>query len=92
MAGGDSAKQGIDDLVKAISASIQARASTEQAINDQALAYLKATTQAVTDLVKSNAFSPEIAKETLKVQKAVIDSTLKAIDALTPSTLGGKGK
>lgn len=89
MADDDSAKNGLDELVKAITGSITAVAQTEQAISEQTQQYLKATTLAVTDLVKANAFSPEIAQENLKLQKAMIDSTIKAINALTPPTMPG---
>lgn len=84
----NSEKDGLDALVKSIVDSIQLVGATEQAIHEQTQSALKATTQAVTDLVKNNAYSPELAKENLNLQKAVIDQTIKTINALPTALMG----
>jgi len=88
MADGGSAKEGLDELVKSIIGSIQSTATTEQAIHQQTQTALQATTQAVTDLVKNNAYSPELAQENLKMQKAMIERTIEVINNL-PLTMHG---
>jgi hypothetical protein len=85
------AKEGLDELVKAIIGSIQSVSATEQAVHTQTQTVLQATTQAVTQLVKSNAYAPELAEENLKMQKAMIEKTIAVINAL-PTTIPGSGK
>lgn len=82
MADANSAKEGLDELVKSIIGSIRSISATEQAVHNQTLVALEAATQTITDLVKNNAYSPELAQETLKMQKAMIDRTIEAIKAL----------
>lgn len=82
MADSGGAKNGLDELVKSIVGSIQSVGATEQAIHQQTQTALQATTQAVADLVKNNAYSPKMATESLKMQKAMIDQTIEIINAL----------
>jgi hypothetical protein len=82
MTDSSSAKEGLDELVKGIIGSIQSVSATEQAVHKQTLGALEASTQVITELVKNNAYSPELAQETLKMQKAMIDRTIEAIKTL----------
>lgn len=86
--GGETAKAGLDALVKSIVGSIETTGATEAAIHTQIQTTLGATTKAVEDLVKTNAYSPELAQENLKMQKAVIDSTITAIENLNAGANG----
>lgn len=95
MADSGGAKEGLDELVKGIIGSIQSVGATEQAIHKQTESALQATTTAITDLVKNNAYSPELAQENLKMQKAMIERTIDIINALPmtmPPSASGKGK
>ena len=90
MADSSSAKDGLDALVKSITDSIQSVGATEQAVHQQTQTVLQATTQAVTDLVKNNAYSPALAEENLKMHKAVIERTIDIINGL-PLTMQKPG-
>ena len=79
----DTAKAGMDALVASLVDSLKAQSATEQAIHNQLQSVMGATTQTVTDLVKTNVLSPDLAQENLKMQKAVINSTLSAIETLS---------
>jgi len=82
MADTGDAKKALEALVQSISDSIQSTATTELDIHKQTQTALTATTQAVTDLVKNNAYSPELAQENLKMHKAMIDHTVDVIKNL----------
>jgi len=91
MADSSSAQDSLDALVKSITDSIQSVSATEQAISQQTESVLKATTDAVTELVKNNAYSAELAQENLKMQKAMIERTIDAINSLPLSAGGTSG-
>lgn len=82
MADTGDAKKALEALVQSISDSIQSAATTELDIHKQTQTVLTATTQAVTDLVKNNAYSPALAQENLKMHKAMIDHTVDVIKNL----------
>jgi hypothetical protein len=92
MAESGNAKDGLDALVKSIIGSIQSVGATEQAIHQQTQTVLQATTQAVTDLVKNNTYSPELATESLKMQKAMINQTIEIINGLPTDLMGAPSK
>jgi hypothetical protein len=92
MADSGGAKDGLDELVKSIIGSIQSVGATEQAIHQQTQTVLQATTQAVTDLVKNNAYSPELATENLNLQKAMINQTIEIINGLPTNLMDAPSK
>jgi len=77
-------KTGMDDLVNSIVGSIQMTSAIEQAVQKQIQSALDAAGLATSNLIKNNVPSPELAQENLKLQKAVIDKTIAAIQALGP--------
>lgn len=89
MADGDEAKAGLEALAKSITTSIEGVSATEQAIQQQIQSFIAASTKTLSDLVANNIYSPELAQETLKIQQAVTEQTLKAIQALTPPKVPG---
>jgi len=82
--GGD-AKSGLDDLVKSVVGSIQMTSAIEQAVQKQLEGALTAASTVTSDLITNNVMSPELAQENLKMQKAVIEQTIAAIQALGPN-------
>lgn len=80
----DTAKAGLEALVKSIVGSIETTSATEQAIHQQTQTVMGATTRAITELVKNNSYSPDLAQENLKLQKAMIERTIDAINAIAP--------
>lgn len=84
-----SAKSGLDDLVKSIVGSIQMTSAIEQAVQKQLEGALTAASSVTADLIKTNVTSPDLASENLKLQKAVIDKTIAAINALGPKDGSG---
>lgn len=87
----ESAKAAMDDLVNSIVGSIQMTSAIQQAVQKQLEGALDAAATVTADLVKSNVSSPELAQENLKIQKAVIDKTIAAIEALGPKTTPSSG-
>ena len=81
---GDTSKPDLDDLVAGITDSIKSTSAVEQAIQKQIVASVSASETVISDLIKTNVPSPDLAAENLKIQKAVIDSTVSAIKAIQP--------
>lgn len=84
MADGDEAKAGLAALATSMTDSIVALSATEQAIQKQIQSFVQTSTQTINDLVTNNVYSPELAQETLKIQQAMTERTIAAIQALTP--------
>lgn len=82
----DAAKSGLDELVAGITNSIKSVSSVEQAIHKELEASVTASEPVITNLIKTNVPSPDLAEENLKVQKAVIESTVSAIKAIQPKS------
>ena len=80
----------LEALTTGIVDSIKSIGATEQAIHKQIQAALAASTTVLADLVKDNAYPAELAQENLKIQKAVIQQTIDAINNL--DTLVPKNK
>lgn len=78
------ADNGLDDLVKSVVASTQMTTAIEQAVQKNLQSALTAAGDVTADLIKNNVPSPELAQENLKMQKAVIERTIAAINALGP--------
>jgi len=78
------AKSGLSDLVNSIDSSIKMTSAIEQAVQKNLESALDAAGTVTADLIKNNVSSPELAQENLKLQKAVIDKTIAAIQALGP--------
>lgn len=72
----------LEALVSGITDSITSVGATEQAIHKQIEAALAASTTVLADLLKDNAYPAELAQENLKIQKAVIQQTIDAINNL----------
>jgi len=79
-------KSGLDDLVTSVVGSIQMTSAVEQAVQKLIVGALASAETVTSDLIKNNVSSPELAQENLKIQKAVIDRTVAAIQALGPKT------
>lgn len=86
-------KPGLDDLVNSIVGSIQMTSAIEQAVQKFMTQALDAAGPVTTNLIKTNVPNPELAQENLKLQKAVIEKTIAAIQALGPDedTPSGSG-
>ena len=72
----------LEALVSGITDSIKGVGATEQAIQKQIQAALAASTTLLADLVKDNTYPVDLSQENLKIQKAVIQQTIDAINNL----------
>ncbi|MFC1673593.1 hypothetical protein ACFL12_05505 [Pseudomonadota bacterium] len=92
MADDSSSKSGMDDLVNLITGSIKGVGDVSAALQRQNQDVVTASTTQLTDLMKNNAFNPDMTADAPKVHKAVTDATIAAISGLsdkTKSTTGG---
>jgi len=79
-----SGKKGLDDLVNSVVDSITMTSSVQEAVGKLQVDALTAASTVTSDLIKNNVSSPDLAAENLKIQKAVTEKTIAAIQALGP--------